>query len=156
MKKRAIFTLLLACILGSMLTTNAFAYSTANGNHGTDYADGTLAERLKNLFRSGISGCVSPSLPGPGSKMSTTTRYTITFANQPNISRVDMQCMAYARAADSYLFGYNVGDATYQTPFSSAKGKNAVSYELFQQYGVRCGAYMRTTNNSSGDYNANV
>lgn len=139
-----------------MLTSNALAYTTANGNHGTDYADGVLAERLESIFRSGISGCVSPSLPGPGESMSTTASYTITFANQSNISRVDMQCMAYARAAYSYLFGYNVGDASYQTPFSDAKGRNAVSYELFQQYGIRCGAYMRTTNKASGDYNANV
>lgn len=156
MKKRILLFLLSACIISNLLVLEAFAYTSKNETHGTDYADGLLGERLENLFRSGISDCVSPSIPAVGGSMSTKGSYTITFVNQPGISRVDYQCLAYARAAYSYLFGYNVGDATYQTAFSSAKGKSTVDYEFFQQLGVRCGAYMRTTNKSSGDFNANV
>lgn len=156
MKKKIMLLILSVSLVVGLLTTEAFTYATANENHGTDYADGILAERLEDLFRLGISDCVSPSIPAAGGAMSVKKSYTTTFANQPGISRVDYQCLAYARAAYSYLFGYNVGDATYQTAFSDAKGKNTVSYELFQQLGVRCGAYMRTTNNSSGNFNANV
>lgn len=156
MRKKILLFLLSVSIIGNLLTPEAFAYTPKNETHGTDYADGTLAERLEDLFRSGISDCVSPSIPAAGRTMSTKAGYTTTFANQPGISRVDYQCLAYARAAYSYLFGYNVGDATYQTAFSDAKGKNTVNYAFFQQLGVRCGAYMRTTSKSSGAFDANV
>lgn len=136
------------CVL---LPTSASAYSITNGKHGSDFASGVLAERLESIFYNGISGCVSPSIPAVGGSLNNNQAYTTTYANQSG-SSTDWQCVAYARAAYSYLFGYNVGNSpAYQTSFYNATcGKNRVSYDLFQRLGVKCGAYLRTTKSPSG------
>ena len=54
MRKKILLFLLSMSIIGNLLTPEVFAYTPKNETHGTDYADGTLAERLEYLFRSGI------------------------------------------------------------------------------------------------------
>lgn len=157
------FTALLLTLLAmcSLLTPHASASVVWENKHGTDYTSGELATRLETIFYEGISGCVSPSLPAVYSvtgnktqnKMNNSTIYTTTFANQGGSKR-GYQCMAYARAAYSYLFGYDCGDSTYRDEFENAKGRSSLSYSLFSQYGVQCGAYIRTTENPSGSYDA--
>ena len=149
--KKKLTSILLALVLAiGLLPVKVSAYSVLSGMHGTDFADGELANRLETVFYSGISGCVTPSIPAIGGSLNNSQAYTTTYANQSG-SSTDWQCLAYARAAYSYLFGYNVGSAMYQTTFNNVvSGKNSVSYDLFQQLGIKCGAYMRTTISPSG------
>lgn len=151
MKQKFLSGLLAFCIVCSLLTANVSAAQTLSGKHGTDFASGELATRLESIFYNGISGCVTPSLPAVGNSFSKSQTYTTTFANQGG-SKADWTCQAYARAAYSYLFGYDMADGTYRDEFTSAKGKDSLSYEDFTQYNVRCGAYLRTTDLSNGSY----
>lgn len=153
MKKRILSFLLALCIAVPLLAAGASAAYVVNGKHGTDFASGTLAERLEAVLYSGISGCVSPSIPATGGSINNGQAYTTTYANQSG-SNTDHQCHAYARAAYSYLFGYNMSNSAYRVEFTDAKGRNTLNYDMFSQYGVRCGAYLRTTKNSSGAYDA--
>lgn len=150
MKRKFLSTLLALCIMCSLLTVNASA-QVLSGKHGTDFATGALAERLETIFYNGISGCVSPSIPAVGGSMGMNQSYTTTFANQRG-SKTDSTCQAYARAAYSYLFGYDMAEGSYRNEFLDAKARNELNYSLFAQYGVRCGAYLRTTNLSDGSY----
>lgn len=150
MKKRILSFVIAFCLGTGLLSVNAFARTQLNEKHGTDFASGELATRLESIFYNGISGCVTPSLPAVGSSFSKSQKYTTTFANQGG-SKADWTCQAYARAAYSYLFGYDMAESRYRDEFD-AKGKDFLSYDLFVGYGVRCGAYLRTTNKSSGAY----
>lgn len=129
----------------------AFLAAKAN-RHGSEFASGELANRLETIFYNGISGCVTPNLPAVGGRFSKSTEYTTTYAKHSGSSK-DYQCQAYARAAYSYLFGCNQSRTDYRVEFKDASARNSLSYALFSQYGVRCGAYIRTTPSSTGAYN---
>ncbi len=161
MKKfKRLFCLLLAvCLITGCLplAASAASFTTKNNMQGSDFATGALAARLDVVFRSGISGCVSPSLPAVGGTLNTSTQYTVTHEKLKGTTWRGKQCMAYAYAAYSYLFGYKCGNASdsyYNKVIPEAKAKKAVSYSQFQNWGVKCGTYMRTTANSDGSYNA--
>ena len=65
--KKKLTSILLAIVLAiGLLPVRVSAYSVLSGKHGTDFADGELANRLETVFYSGISGCVSPSIPAVG------------------------------------------------------------------------------------------
>ncbi len=157
--KKFVALLLAVCLLAGALPMGASAasYTTKNNMQGSDFATGALAARLDVVFRSGISGCVSPALPAVGSALDTSAKYTVTYEKLKDKNWSGWTCMAYAYAAYSYLFGYKCGDASnsyYNKVIPEAKAKKAVSYSQFQNWGVKCGTYMRTTANSDGSYNA--
>lgn len=143
-----LFILMMVSIIFTLPVQRAQAYS------GYDYASGALGDRLNTIINSGISGCVSPSIPAVGSSLNNSQWYTTSYANQSGTSK-DKQCQAYARAAYSYMFGYNMGVEAYRREITSAKGKNSFDFSFFQQNGIRCGAYLRTTPSSAGKYNGN-
>lgn len=64
------------------------------------------------------------------------------------------QCFIYANAVYNKLYGEPVGNGSYLSHSVIAVRNEAVaSYELFKNAGVKCGAYMRTTENKNGSYN---
>lgn len=147
-KKQILSIILAFLIVMSMWPLSASAYS------GYDYASGALGDRLNSIINNGVSGCVSPSLPAVGKSLNNSQWYTTSYANQSGSSE-DKQCQAYARAAYSYLFGYNLATGAYRREITSAKGMNSFSYTFFKNNDIRCGAYLRTTPSSSGKYNGN-
>ena len=68
------------------------------------------------------------------------------------------QCYIYANAVYNKIFNevvYNGSNFAHSKVVISGGSQN-VSYEIFKNAGVRCGAYMRTTGNSDGSYSGNI
>ena len=130
---------------------------------GKDYTDSVrLAALLDQVFSGQVgvftdSACTkSYSLP-VGCDMNNNTQYYV--KSQTTGSKISgWQCYIYANAVYNTLFREWVGHAK---SFSHSRvvfsgGGNRFSYQMLKDAGVRCGAYLRTTNNSSGAYNGNV
>ncbi len=69
------------------------------------------------------------------------------------------QCYIYANAVYNKLFGEWIrhGDEQYDHSVTVLSGgQREVSFSMFVEAGVRCGAYMRTTANSDGSYNSSA
>lgn len=69
------------------------------------------------------------------------------------------QCYIYANAVYNKLFGEWIrhGDEQYDhSEVVLAGGQREVSFSMFVEAGIRCGAYMRTTANSDGSYNSSA
>lgn len=147
LKKRLIALLCLVLCLESLPTM-----ASASSWHGEDFADGLLAERLETVIQYGVSGCVTPSLPAVGSRLDKNTVYRTTYTDGSSASS-DYQCAAYARAVYSYLFGHNLATNKYRERFLDVNANvNHLSYDEFASWGVKCGAYLRTTANANGSF----
>ena len=69
------------------------------------------------------------------------------------------QCYIYANAVYNKLFGEWIrhGDEEYaHSEVVLSGGQREVSFAMFVESGIRCGAYMRTTANSDGSYNSSA
>lgn len=120
-----------------------------------------LATVLNSVFSGDIDiysndGCTNEILMPLGTSMSTSTRYYVKSKTTGN-NASGKQCYIYANAVYNKLFNEWVGHGT---SFSHSEkvisgGSNTASYSMFSSAGVRCGAYMRTTNYSSGAFNGN-
>lgn len=118
-----------------------------------------LADLLTGVFKGDIdiysnSGCTSEvSMPIGWSMNKKTTYYLKDKTNSGSIG--GRQCYIYANAVYNKLFKELVGhaDSLKHSRVVIPGGSNSVSYDKFSKAGVKCGAYLRTTNRSSGAYN---
>lgn len=138
-------------IVGMLMVVTPNANATWRGS---DFASGTLGERLDAIISNGISTGVSTPFPAVGGNFSSSKMYTVSF---PKRKWSGYQCMAYAYAAYNFLFGSDASsESAYanNVEFSSLKGRNSLNYTDLQSADVRFGAYLRTTANSNGSFHA--
>ena len=118
-----------------------------------------LAALLNGVFSGDIDiysngGCTSEvSMPIGWSMNKKTTYYLKDKTDSDSIG--GRQCYVYAQAVYNKLFNECPGhaDDLNHSRVAISGGSKTVSYSQFQDAGIRCGAYMRTTNKSSGAYN---
>ena len=131
--------------------------------NGRDYTD---SDRLAALLDTVFSGDIDVytdmaytaevSMP-VGTSLNIDTLYHV--RSQTTGNRVSgWQCYIYANAVYNKLFREWVGHAN---GFSHSRvvipgGSDTMTYELLRDRGVRCGAYLRTTNRSDGSYNGSI
>lgn len=158
MKRNKIILLLLSL----MLTANLFCVNV-NAADGYDYTDShSLAEKLNEIFSGDIdlyrnSGLTKESIIPLENRLNNSTLYYIKSEIKGK-TLCGWQCYIYANAVYNKLFGEFVGHANdlSKSEIVISGGKKSVSYDLFEEAGVKCGAYMRTTRNSNGSFNGNV
>ena len=130
---------------------------------GSDYTNSDkLAKALDEVFAGDIDiysdGAFTLEVSMPvGIYMSNSTQYYVKSQTSGNpIS--GWQCYIYGNAVYNKLFKEWVGHANSfaHSQLVISGGENELSYDLMQQAGVRCGAYLRTTGNSDGSYSSNV
>lgn len=132
--------------------------------HGSDYTDRpALAAALDEIFAGDIDmyrdyKCTDAKekfAPLGSSDLTEKNQYYITCpANEKVIS--GWQCYIYANAVYNKLFGEFVYHGSHDFLHSEVViggGAKTVSYEMFKEADVRCGAYIRTTANKDGSYN---
>lgn len=146
--KRVLSFFLTFPLLFSILSVSISTVEAASWK-GSDFTTGTIAKRLDIIISQGISSGVSTSLPAVGGTFSSSKVYYITF---PNRSWGGYQCMAYAYAAYNYIF--NQDPMLNCDRFNSLTGQNKLSYDTLNSLGIKFGAYLRTTINSNGVFNA--
>ena len=165
MKRILSLFLTMVVILSSFayLKESVFAVSyikSPSSTTGTAYTSSTtLSAALNSVFNGDIdiysnSGCSNETSMVLGSSMSTSTKYYVKSKTTGNVIN-GKQCYIYANAVYNKLFNEWVGHGTSfsQSQVVISGGSNSVSYSMFSNAGVKCGAYMRTTNNSNGAYN---
>ena len=138
------------CFLFLFKPDISYAYS------GSSYTtDSSLAAKLDNLFSGVQLFKNNTSSYGIGSKIYTYDKATYSWTGGSG-----SECYAYANAAYYYLFGDspNHGDGSYSHSkvISGVKSLSNISYDKLSSKGVGCGAYIRSTNNSSGTYNGDT
>ena len=130
---------------------------------GSDYTKSDkLAKALDEVFAGDIDiysdgGFTKETSMPVGLYMENSTQYYVKSQTTGNpIS--GWQCYIYGNAVYNKLFREWVGHATGFThsQLMVPVGGDRLSYELLEQAGVRCGAYLRTTGNSDGSYSSNV
>lgn len=119
-----------------------------------DYTDSPAMADLLNIIFSGdidlFSGSTEYYYP-IGSIMDNNKMFTVTSSNGSRIN--GYQCYIYANAVYNKLFGEYVGHGTGLIhSVNVIQNAGEASYELFKNAGVKCGAYMRTTENADGSY----
>ena len=139
---------LVVCLFILMVFSFALAdYSGSNYTSNTD-----LADKITKL----LNGKVSIFSDGSMYKVNDVFPRDKKFF-WANASDSGYQCYAYANAAYNYLFGESPkqGNGPYSKSklISGVKKENKLSYDLFVEKGIGCGAWIRTTSNSSGAYN---
>lgn len=118
-----------------------------------------LSSLLTGVFSGDIDiysngGCTSEmSMPIGLSMNKKTTYYVKDKTDSDSIG--GRQCYIYANAVYNKLFNECPGhaDDLKHSRVAISGGSKSVSYSQFTNAGIRCGAYMRTTNKSSGAYN---
>ena len=131
--------------------------------HGSDYTDRpALAAALDEIFAGDIDmyrnyACTKEKEAALGSSHLTEKNqyYIMCPENEKVIS--GWQCYIYANAVYNKLFGEFVYHGSHDFLYSEVViggGAKTVSYEMFKEADVRCGAYMRTTANKNGTYNS--
>lgn len=157
MKKRIISFLLVMALLLSMAPMVTIEAEAASG---FDYtASNELAVVLDAIFSGDIdvfsnANCTNEvSMPINQSMSNSTTYYVKNKTTGSLIS--GKQCYIYANAVYNKLFNEPVvhGSSFKHSTVIISGGSNSVSYSMFVNAGVRCGAYLRTTTNSNGSYN---
>ncbi len=132
--------------------------SEANGYSYTNLSE--LASRLNDIFNGDIdmytdTDCTSEVTFALGQSLNNSTTYYVRNNTTGNVAS-GKQCFIYANAVYNKLFNEVFGGLA--TSFSNSHrvvegGADSVSYEMLSGAGVRCGAYIRTTNHSTGEYN---
>ena len=152
MKKKVLAILCLSVLFMLTLSPNhVLAYT------GSSYtSNSSLAAKIDNL----INGAVIFSNTNAKIKLGTNigTYAQGKFYTWPGDTGGGYECYAYVQAAYRYLFGDNVkhGSAgTHSKLVSELNKLNNLNYDLLAYAGVGCGAYIRTTTHSSGDYDGN-
>jgi len=85
-----------------------------------------------------------------GTSMSTSEWYYLPKGESFLIGK---QCFAYANAVYQKLFGEPVGRGTLlENSEILLTGGDTLSFEMLSQAGIKCGAYMRTTEKEDGSY----
>ena len=129
---------------------------------GSNYTSSSaLATELDAVFAGDIdiytdSNCSNEVKMPVGSRMSMSTQYYVKSKTTGN-NASGWQCYIYANAVYNKLFkewvGHGGSFAHSRNVVSS--GINKLSYDILKNAGVRSGAYVRTTTNSSGAFDGN-
>ena len=158
------FVIMVLALSPAALEAGAAAYiKSPEQLSGYDYTGSdVLANALNEAFKGSIAiysdsrHTKEVTMP-VGYSMSKSTQYYVKSQTTGNgIS--GWQCYIYANAVYNKLFKEWVGHAE---AFKHSRvvipgGSNTLSYDLMRSAGVRCGAYLRTTCNSNGEYSSNV
>ena len=153
----------LAVVLSIVLLVMVIPASTSVGAtsyKGGDYTTNTrLAYVLDSIFKGDIdiysnSNYTNEVFMPVGFSMNKNINYYVR-SNTTGNRCIGKQCYIYANAVYNKLFNEWVGHGS---SFSHSQvvisgGSKTASYNMFSSAGVKCGAYMRTTNYSSGAYN---
>ncbi len=156
--KRWLSTLLIVLLLCSLpISVSARAYiEDATAVDGEAFTTLTpLAQALENIFAGEIglyrdrAFTQSVSLP-LGISMSVSEQYHV--PNGTNVT-TGKQCFIYANAVYQTLFGETVGRGTaLRYSETVLAGGDSLSFKKLEAAGVRCGAYMRTTEKEDASY----
>lgn len=155
----ALATVLSLAIVGSAATTIT-SPSGITGDRFTQTA--SLAEALDGVFSGDIDIYTNSSY---SNEVSMPLGYVIDpdtqFYVRSNTSGNGIsgwQCYIYANAVYNKLFNEWVGhgNSFAHSRVVVAGGVSTLSYETLRDAGVRCGAYVRTTTDSSGAYNGSA
>ncbi len=170
--KRAVILAAVVCIalyavLGAAsVTTSAASFitneSAANGGIYTYSSE--LAAALDEVFAGDIdlyrnANCTNERYAPLGSSYMTGGNMYWVMNEETGMSISGWQCYIYANAVYNKLFGEWIrhGDEEYaHSEIVLSGGQREVSFSMFVEAGVRCGAYMRTTANASGSYNSSA
>ena len=168
-KKIGAFALIIAMAalivpMGDFNTVYAASYITSAGSTGgSAYTDSAaLAAKLNTVFAGDIGLYTSGSLKSTanaklGSSVMTGSKLYYIKNKTSGVTTSGWQCFIYANAVYNTLYNEYVGRAS---ALSNSKvvlsGGNTASYNQFKNAGVKCGAYIRTTNQSNGAYNTST
>ena len=168
-KKIAAFAIIITMValivpVGNFDTVNAASYITSPSSaSGSSYTNSSaLIAKLNAVFAGEVGLYTSSSFQSTvnaklGSSPMTGSRLCYIRNNTTGTTTSGWQCFIYANAVYNTLFNEYVGRAT---ALANSKvvlsGGNTASYNQFSKAGVKCGAYIRTTNNSNGSYNSSV
>lgn len=175
MRKTRIFVLSAAvCIaLQALLGASCTTASAASATHITNASDADghaytesceLAEALNEVFAGDVDlyrnwSCTRERQAPLGSRFLNEYNMFWILNTQTQKTIAGWQCYIYANAVYNKLFGEWIrhGDGKYDhSETVIGGGYSKVSYQLFADAGVRCGAYMRTTVYSSGRYHGSA
>ena len=155
------FVLVAGMILIAPEATSAAEYiTTPEDLNGADYTiSDVMAKKLNEIFAGDIDIFTDSKFTNEkqlpvGSRVPGSTQYYI-FSTLHNSYASGWQCFIYANAVYNKLFGEWIrrGEGLKKSQVIISGGSKTISYEMFRDAGVRCGAYMRTTSNSDGSYN---
>ena len=153
-KKKLLAALIAFCVL-LQLQIPVFAIS------GTDFTTGILAERLQNIMEGHVglyadAACQEEVVLPLGSRYDSQTKYWIRHGTTGK-TLYGWQCYIYGNAAYNALFDEWVGHGNalmHSERLNIPAGIDQLTYLRFKMAGVRCGAYIRTTLNQDGSFNA--
>ena len=159
--KRLCTGILCGALLLSVMPMGVFAdiRNPSQAQAGSYTSSTELAALLSGVFSGDIDiysngGCTSEvSMPLGLSMNKKTTYYVKDKTDSESIG--GRQCYIYANAVYNKLFNEYVGhaDGLKHSRVAVSGGGNSLSCSQLQNAGIRCGAYIRTTNKSSGAYN---
>ena len=137
------------CFIVLILLTAAFTSALAYS--GSDYCQNTeVANKLTRVFNGEIALFNNDSYGYPvGSSVGNYPN------NQHSVGGTSgYECYIYANAVYYHLLGDTPSHGSNSHSHSSVpiRGGSSFSYELFANNGIKCGAYVRTTDMSSGAY----
>lgn len=173
MQYKRIFTLaIVLCIAVSAVcgatsvTASAADFITnASQAYGSAYTNSAeLAAALDEVFAGDIdmyrdASCTKERIvPLGGTCMTESNLFWIQNV-QTEETVAGWQCYIYANAVYNKLFGEWIkhGDEAYAySEIVLEGGQREVSFAMFVEAGIRCGAYMRTTANRDGSYNSSA
>ncbi len=137
-------------------TVSYLSPDAITGRDITDTLD--LAEALDRVFQGHIgmytnATCTGEAVVPLGDRVNNSKQYYIKNNTTGGLIS-GWQCYAYANAVYNELFGETIGHGASlrHSEVVISGGARTVSYEMFAEAGVRCGAYLRTTANSSGSF----
>jgi len=136
--------------------------SAANGSTYTNSSE--LAAVLDEVFAGDIdmfrnANCTNERYAPIGTSYLTGGNLYWVMNEETGVSISGWQCYIYANAVYNKLFGEWIrhGDETYDhSEIVLSGGQREVSFSMFVEAGIRCGAYMRTTANRDGSYNSSA
>lgn len=150
-----------SCVTGSAAS---FITNQSNANGSTYTNSSELAAALDEVFAGDVdlyrNGYFSKErlVPLGTSYLNENNLYWV-LNEETGVSISGWQCYIYANAVYNKLFGEWIrhGDEQYgHSEIVLSGGQREVSFSMFVEAGIRCGAYMRTTCYSSGAYHSSA
>lgn len=166
LKKKAASLMILISVLAVMMpmvnfrSVNAASYIKSSSDvKGSDFtSSAALAKKLDSAFAGNIglytnSSCTKSATAKLGaSNLTGSNRYYIKSGTSGSVT-YGWQCYIYANGFYNTLFNEWVGNgSSLKNSEILLTGGNSLSYSRLSKAGVKCGAYVRTTNNKNGKY----
>lgn len=152
---------LFIAVIAIAVTVISISFFPVYGAQNVNIPTGAFSSKLEGIYNGDIDlytnyNCSNEVYLPVGSRMSTSKMFHVK-SNVSGQTVAGWQCYIYANAVYNKLFGEWVGHGSSlsHSEVVISGGSNTASFNMFYKAGVRCGAYMRTTNYSSGAYNGN-